>query len=156
MNRRHFLKSALISGCSAGSVARCLAGEASSSESEKLILSTPLTHSDWMLKAGIPWGEAGVRHMLDACKACGWSRVYWRALDGGRSLYKSRLMRAAKTDGTMTVIGNPQSDASTNRQLSERFSPSTTPDQRAVLLQKFAALDYAHFDSLWRRSAVWT
>ncbi len=61
----------------------------------RLILSAPLTHSDWVLKdnvAGLDDGLAGVRHMLDMCKAAGWSRVYWRCLDAGRSLYPSQLM----------------------------------------------------------------
>src|SRR2546423_15719417 len=62
-------------------------------EDEKLILCAPLTHPDWMLKPGIDWGPQGVHHMLDACKACGWSRIFWRALDGGRSLYASKLVR---------------------------------------------------------------
>src|SRR6266480_664089 len=87
MNRRSFLK---------GTVATALAASISSraAEPDKLILSAPLTHSDWMLKPNIPTGEPGVRHMLDACKACGWSRIYWRVLDGGRALYKSKLLRA--------------------------------------------------------------
>ena len=61
----------------------------------KLILSAPLTHSDWVVKDNVPGlddGLAGVRHMLDMCKAAGWSRIYWRCLDAGRSLYPSKLM----------------------------------------------------------------
>ena len=61
----------------------------------KLILSAPLTHSDWVLKdnvTGLDDGLAGVRHMLDMCRAAGWSRIYWRCLDSGRSLYPSKLM----------------------------------------------------------------
>src|SRR2546421_396474 len=57
-----------------------------------LALGAPVTHSDWMLRPGAEWGPAGVRRMLDDCKAAGWSRVYWRACDGGRSLYRSRLL----------------------------------------------------------------
>jgi hypothetical protein len=145
MNRRHFLKAAVVAGSGAQSVIRSLAREANPSDPEKLILSAPLTHSDWMLKTGIPWGEEGVRHMLDACKACGWSRVYWRALDGGRSLYNSKLMRPqGRWDDDS--FWNPKSDA--DRQLLQRFSTGTTTEQRAALLKKFAALDYAHFDSL--------
>ena len=34
-----------------------------------VVLTVPLTHSDWMLKPNIPWGMPGVRHMLDACKS---------------------------------------------------------------------------------------
>ena len=48
-----------------------------------------------MLKDNVPGldeGLAGVRHMLDMCKAAGWSRIYWRCLDAGRSLYPSSLM----------------------------------------------------------------
>jgi hypothetical protein len=62
---------------------------------QKLILSAPLTHSDWILKDGVPGlddGLPGVRHMLDMCRAAGWNRVYWRCLDAGRSLYPSHLM----------------------------------------------------------------
>ncbi len=57
-----------------------------------MLLSSPLTHPDWMMKPDIPWGAAGVRHMLDACKASGWSRIHWRVLDGGRALYRSKLL----------------------------------------------------------------
>src|SRR4051812_40406988 len=96
MNRRQFLQIAAVSASGAG--AALCAGSALGDEpvaDEKLFLSAPLTHSDWMLKPGIEWGEAGVRHMLDACKAAGWSRVYWRACDAGRATYKSKLMRPA-------------------------------------------------------------
>ncbi len=59
----------------------------------RMILSSPVTHSDWMLRESAPaWGPVGVREILDRCAACGWKRVYWRCFDGGRSLYPSRLM----------------------------------------------------------------
>jgi hypothetical protein len=110
-----------------------------------LLLSAPLTHSDWVLKAGVPWGEAGVRHMLDACKACGWSRVYWRALDGGRSLYQSKLLRPeGKWDEDN--FWDPKTDA--GRQALARFTPNLTPEQRAAVRDKMKVYDYAHFDSL--------
>src|SRR5690242_19961337 len=83
MNRRQFLKACAIAGCGIQTVAHCLGESPEAALPEKLILSAPLTDSDWVLKAGIAWGEPGVRHMVDACKACGWSRIYWRALDGG-------------------------------------------------------------------------
>lgn len=57
-----------------------------------LVLSSPLTHSDWMLRPGAAWGVEGVRRMLDTCKATGWSRVHWRVFDGGRALYHSKLI----------------------------------------------------------------
>ncbi|NLX55682.1 MAG: DUF4091 domain-containing protein [Planctomycetaceae bacterium] len=59
------------------------------------ILGVPLTHSDWVLKDNVPGlddGLAGVRHVLDMCKAAGWSRIYWRCLDSGRSLHPCQLM----------------------------------------------------------------
>ena len=57
-------------------------------------LSSPVTHSDWILANSPPpaWGEAGVRRILDRAKECGWTRVYWRCFDSGKSMYASRLL----------------------------------------------------------------
>ncbi len=87
-----------------GSIAMAAApgGRDACANENPLVLGVPLTHSDWMLKPGIAWGAAGVRHMLDACKACGWSQVYWRALDGGRSLYTSKLLKPMGPWGAST------------------------------------------------------
>lgn len=112
---------------------------------EELTLGVPLTHSDWMLKPGIPWGPAGVHHMLDTCKACGWSNIYWRALDGGRALYRSKLLApGGKWDADS--YWSPQSDA--DRALFARFSGNMSDAKRKEILAKFAILDYAHFDPL--------
>jgi hypothetical protein len=144
MNRRRFLQSALASGCAFYASARTSA-EAPPAADDKLILGAPLTHSDWALKPNIPWGVEGVRHMLDACKACGWSRVYWRALDGGRSLYKSALMRPqGKWDDDS--FWNPLGDE--DRALANRFTAGLTPARRDEIHRKLDSLDYAHFDSL--------
>src|ERR1700722_1641635 len=145
MNRRHFLKSSLVAACGTRSVVRSLAEVANASELDKMIFGAPLTHSDWMLKAGIPWGEAGVRHMLDACKACGWSRVYWRALDGGRSLYKSRLMRP---QGRWDDDSYWDPKEAGDKQLAQRFTGNMPAEKRAAIREQLYALDYAHFDSL--------
>ena len=59
---------------------------------KQLLLSAPLTHSDWMRRPGASWGPEGVRRMLDMCKATGWTRIHWRVFDGGRALYHSKLM----------------------------------------------------------------
>ncbi len=78
--------------CFVGSL--CEASAAEPLTSGRLILSAPLTHSDWVLKdnvLGLDDGLPGVRHMLDMCKAAGWSRIYWRCLDAGRSLYPSNV-----------------------------------------------------------------
>lgn len=140
-NRRQFLCAAGAAGCSlaAGSAVFALPpGD------EKLILSAPLTHSDWMLKPGIPWGVDGVRHMLDVCKSFGLSRIYWRVLDGGRAMYRSKIVRAeGKWDGDN--FWNPKSDG--DRQLSERFSGGVSSEKRKQIIDKFQSLDYAHFDT---------
>ena len=145
MNRRAFLKSACVAGCGASTLARRLGAAAESPRSETLILSAPLTHSDWILKAGIPWGEMGVGHMLNMCKACGWSRVYWRVLDGGRSLYRSKLMRPqGKWDEDN--FWDPKTSA--GWQALQRFTSNLTQEQRAAIVDKMKVYDYAHFDSL--------
>jgi len=116
---------------------------------QKFILSAPLTHSDWMLRPNIPWDEEGVQHMLDACKACGWSRIYWRVLDGGRSLYASSLLNPmGKWDEDS--FWSPKGDA--DRALVKRYSSNMTDAQRAEFVKKFDALDYGKFDSF--RSAL--
>ena len=145
MKRRQFLKSTFVSVCSVSALARTVARTTESTGPDKLILSAPLTHSDWILKAGMVWGEPGVRHMLDACKACGWSRIYWRALDGGRSLYKSKLMRPqGKWDEDN--FWDPKTDA--GRQALQRFTSNLTAEQRSAVREKMKVYDYAHFDSL--------
>jgi hypothetical protein len=119
--------------------------ETASAPRPKFVLGAPLTHSDWMLKPGMAWGEGGVRHMLDACKACGWSKVYWRAFDGGRSCYKSKLLRPMgkwEEDN----FWNPKSEE--DKALLQRFTSNMTPEQRATLLHKFDSLDYDTFDTL--------
>ncbi len=115
------------------------------SKTNNLILGVPLTHSDWMLKPGIPWGPAGVHHMLDTCKACGWSNIYWRALDGGRALYRSKLL-APGGHWDADSYWSPQSEA--DRALFARFSGNMSDQKRKEILAKFAVLDYAHFDPL--------
>lgn len=141
MDRRDFLKSTLAAACLAA-----VPAPATAEDNARLILSAPLTHSDWVLKPGIPWGEAGVRHMLDACKGCGWSRVYWRVLDGGRALYKSKLvLPEGKWDDDN--FWSPKTDA--GRKTLEMITPNLTPAQREDIAAKMSRIyDYAHFDSL--------
>jgi hypothetical protein len=139
MTRREFIKSTAAVAAIAP-VVYSARGETS----DKFILSAPLTHSDWMLKSGIKWGPEGVHHMLDACKACGWTRIYWRTFDGGRALYKSKLLKPmGKWDEDS--FWNPQSER--DKQLVGRYN-HMTPEQRKALMAKFDVLDYAHFDPL--------
>jgi hypothetical protein len=110
----------------------------------KFILSAPLTHSDWMLREGVAWGPEGVHHMLDACKACGWSRVYWRCLDGGRSLYHSKLMdpQGKWDENNFWHPATPEDEAFTARYT------SMSAEGRAALLAKLERYDYGTFDTL--------
>lgn len=145
MHRRDFLKQALLSSAVIPFGFHALAQNAPGNSSSRLTLSAPLTHSDWMLKPNIAWGEKGVQHMLDRCKESGWKEIYWRTFDGGRSLYHSKLMRAGgKWDEDS--FWNPQSDA--DKALFRRYYPNYSDQQRQALLNKFEALDYANFDSL--------
>ncbi len=142
MKRREFIQA--LAAVGAASLCGSVFGQTNPAE-EKLILSAPLTHSDWMLKAGTQWGEPGVKHMLDACKACGWSKVYWRVLDGGRATYKSEfLLPGGKWDEDS--FWTPQNEA--DRKLMERYTAGVTPQRRKELLETFATLDYGTFDSL--------
>ena len=111
----------------------------------KLILCAPLTHSDWMLKPGIEWGASGVKHMLDACKAAGWSRVRWRVFDAGQATYASKLARPGLHADSDTIF-SPQTDE--GRAAVKKLLPNLTPQQAAETLAKQNKLDYGTFDSL--------
>jgi hypothetical protein len=120
-------------------------GLAQQSATKKLPLSAPLTHSDWMLKPSAPpWGPAGVRAMLDACKECGWSHIYWRVFDAGVSTYKSKLLRPGDKAEPDNYFA-PASDA--DLAIRNKFSP-LTPEKSAQVLEQLNAMDYSTFDSL--------
>ncbi len=61
-----------------------------------LMLSTPVSHSDWMWnhQQRIGHGKRSVKYILDRCKAVGWRRIYWRCLDGGQAFYASDLVES--------------------------------------------------------------
>jgi hypothetical protein len=140
MNRRQFLQATLATAaCTAVASAETLPSP------DKLILGVPLTHSDWMLKPGMQWGEAGVRHMLDACKAAGWSRVFWRVFDAGQSTYKSALLRPASHPDADNIFA-PGTDE--GRAAVKRLLPDLTAERGAGYLRQLATMDYGAFDSL--------
>jgi hypothetical protein len=147
ITRRTFVKS--LAGAVAIAPATCglAAGNTvpAAEAAKKLTLSAPLTHSDWMLKANGPkWGVEGVHHMLDACKECGWSHVYWRVFDAGVSTYKSKLLRPgckAEADNYF----NPQNDA--GLAVRQKISP-LAPARSADILRQLNQMDYGQFDSL--------
>jgi hypothetical protein len=145
MNRRDFLKTSLA--CAGGVLLtnNSLAQTTPATNSKKLILSAPLTHSDWMLKPNIPWGPEGVKHMLDACKATGWSRVHWRVFDAGRSTYKSSLLAPGSTPEENSFY-SPKGDE--DQALFRKYAPSMTPQRIAEIQAAFLKMDYSNFDSL--------
>src|SRR5437868_10312650 len=105
----------------------CLCG---SFAEQPLVLSAPVTHSDWMLRPGADWGPAGVRTMLDTCKAAGLTRIYWRALDGGRSMYRSKLLdpQGKWEDDNFWRPVTPE-----DRKLSERYGIPSEAERQKVL-----------------------
>ncbi|HOD48598.1 MAG TPA: family 10 glycosylhydrolase [Candidatus Hydrogenedentes bacterium] len=121
------------------------AGESPAEPSEKLILSAPVTHSDWMLRDGVAWGPDGVRHMLDMCKASGWNRVYWRVLDGGRSLYKSALLNA---QGKWDEDNFWHPVSAEDKAMHAKYTGGMSEADRAALLAKLERYDYGTFDTL--------
>lgn len=106
-----------------------------------MLLSAPLTHSDWLMHAEAPpWGEAGVRTMLERCRDWGWSRIYWRVFDCGRALYASQLL------DPMKYATDPEPNCLTSGELAAQAPPE--------LVARAMALDYAGFDTLAAAVAI--
>ena len=114
-------------------------------EPYRLILSAPLTHSDWMLHAGSEWGAPGVRKMLDACKACGWSRIYWRTLGGGRAEFPSKLVEPMHKwgDDHFWSPATPEDEA-----VFRKYYPNVSEEYRRSIIAKLEQYDYGSFDPL--------
>src|SRR3954470_17128837 len=144
INRRNFIKR-LATTASAVTLAPSACVFANNSSDTKLTFSAPLTHSDWMLKPGIKWGREGVRHMLDACKACGWSRVHWRALDGGRATYSSKVVRPSYKVDAESSIWNPKTDA--EKALYKKFFGNVAEERRKQILEDQQRYDYGSYDT---------
>lgn len=134
---------ALLQSVAAAALASPLFGQERALD-PKLTLHVPLTHSDWMLHPNVPGGEAGVRHMLDACKACGWFNVHWRVFDAGQATYRSQLMRPGMRSEAHTIHNPSAEDLPAVRKLLPNFNPQ----QSAGYLKKYEQIDYAAFDSL--------
>ncbi len=143
-DRRQFLQA--FACASVGTVFPGMTALGNSGTAPKPIeLSAPLTHSDWMLKQNAPpWGEAGVRQMLDTCKECGWTHIYWRVFDAGVSTYKSKLLRAGCKPEPDNYFA-PASEADLAAR--QRLTP-TDAARAADILKRISALDYNTFDSL--------
>lgn len=143
IGRRTFLKgTATIAG--AAITTRYAFAQSPATTDDRITLGVPVTHSDWMLKDGIPWGPPGVHHMLDACKSSGWSHIYWRVTDGGRAMYPSKVMRPGDR-WDPDSFWSPQTDA--DRKLVDRFGMNPGQAKKDALLKKFGQMDYSTFDA---------
>lgn len=138
MHRRAFLQSS-----AAALTALALPIRSRATPPAQILFSAPLTHSDWILKPNIDPGPAGVRHMLDVCKAAGLSKIHWRVLDGGRAMYPSKILRPGDR-WDPDSFWSPQSPA--NQALAARFTAGVPQSRKDEILAKFAALDYSKFD----------
>jgi hypothetical protein len=109
------------------------------------VLSAPLTHSDWMMHAGLVWGPQGVRHMLERCKDAGWTRIYWRVTDGGRAAFPSTVMRPLHTWDPDNHL-NPAHTEDMER--AGGILPPREAAERRALLERLQSFDYGAFDPL--------
>jgi hypothetical protein len=147
LTRRQFVSSITAAGVAAAlhPIANGLAQPVNNAPPNTLPLSAPLTHSDWLLKQNAPpWGDAGVRHMLDACKAAGWSHVYWRVFDAGVATYHSKLTRPGNRAEHENYF-SPRNDA--DLAIRQKFSPLSN-GQADDILSRLNRMDYSQFDSL--------
>jgi hypothetical protein len=144
MNRREFLQYGLAASSALFAFERPRVCRGTSSP-RRFTLSAPLTHSDWMIKPHIKWGPDGVRHMLDACKACGWSHVHWRAFDGGRADYPSKIARPFN-DWDEDNFFEPKTDE--GRQTAAKYTAGMTPQRKQEILDRLKLVDYSKFDAL--------
>lgn len=117
---------------------RCACPASAAAQGEpagSIVLTAPLTHSDWMMHADAPaWGPAGIRTMLEHCKAAGWKRIYWRVFDTGRALYASKLLDPMKYDTS------PELNCLTSGELAAQAPKD--------LVARAMKLDYHGFDTL--------
>jgi uncharacterized lipoprotein YddW (UPF0748 family) len=115
----------------------------------RLVFGTPLTHCDWMLKDNRPAvvpGIEGVRHMLSVCKAAGMAQVYWRVLDAGRAMYKSRLVLPAE-NYEFDQFYNPVTAEEKALLDSFHMDYQRRGHSNRSISEMISALDYEHFDS---------
>lgn len=103
-------------------------------ETRRRVLSTPVTHTDWILhEEGPRCDRSGVEYMLRRCAAFGIRRVYWRALDGRFANYPSRLVEP----------GNYARVADSDQYGAGLFAPPPNgfPD-------RYLSIDHQQFDSI--------
>jgi hypothetical protein len=126
-----------------------VSAESSSRHEARLRFGTPITHCDWMLKDNRPevvWGIEGVRHMLSVCKAAGMSQVYWRVLDAGRAMYKSRLVLPGE-NYEFDQFYNPVTAEEKALLDSFHMDYQRRGHSNRTISEMINALDYATFDT---------
>jgi uncharacterized lipoprotein YddW (UPF0748 family) len=153
LTRRQFLQQSGLAvaalACSTESALTAQPVPTGTQHSPKLVLSTPITHSDWMLKEnrpGVVWGIEGVRHMLSICRAAGITEVYWRVLDAGRATYKSRLVLPAE-NLEFDQFYNPVTAAEKALLDSYHMDYQRRGLSNRTIAERINALDYSTFDS---------
>jgi len=112
----------------------------------KVILSAPLTFSDWLLRYGSV-DEEGVRYVLQQCKNAGLTTIYWRAFDGGLANYPSQF--ADGFSWSKIDAGNHFWGPKNPKDL--EFTKSIVPNYevtRENLLERFQLLEMKDFDTL--------
>jgi uncharacterized lipoprotein YddW (UPF0748 family) len=152
-SRRRFLRTTLSASALIGAFPTiALSADLASprqTASGKLTLGTPITHCDWMLKDNRPevvWGREGVRHMLTVCKAAGISQIYWRVLDAGRAMYKSRLVLPAE-NYEFDQFYNPFTKEEKALLDSFHMDNQRRGHSNRTVTEMINAMDYTDFDS---------
>jgi hypothetical protein len=98
-----------------------------------------------MLRLGLTTLEPeNIHYMLDQCKASGWTRIYWRLFDGGRTNYSSNLADRVSWDDDN--YHNPQNPAD----LPHTFwwGNAEAERQRGKVLEYFSKVEYSELDTL--------
>jgi hypothetical protein len=81
--------------------------------------------------------------MLDTCKQCGWSHIYWRVFDAGVSTYMSKLLRP----GDEAEVDNFFAPRNDHDLALQRMISPVPPARNAEVLAKLNEMRYADFDS---------
>jgi hypothetical protein len=90
--------------------------------------------------------------MLDACKACGWSQVHWRAFDGGRADYPSKVARPFN-DWDEDNFFEPKTDE--GKQVPRKYNGCMTPQRKQEILERWRS-SITRSSMHWRGGALWT
>ncbi|MCL2118130.1 MAG: family 10 glycosylhydrolase [Planctomycetaceae bacterium] len=113
---------------------------------KKILLSSPLTFTDWVLRHGTV-DEEGIRYVLQECKNAGLNTIYWRVFDAGYTTFPSQFADShswSEMEKGSHFWGpkNPEDMAVT-----KRYAPNFE-EGRERLLEKFQLIELKDFDTL--------